>query len=1724
MASFSSLRRALLLPREQQKAEVRRLEDYLNQILENVEQRAPAIQKLQDDYNALQQENATFRKTNEDLNKTYIDIDRDTNLARKNAKFLQRDRDRLQQTTEDLSKQIQSLLQENQQLRGGASDFDSGMSNDLNTTADVISSQLVSVESIADMQEQNTKLREALRALGDERETEERVKSEEALSELEGRLTAALEQLGEMQEARKRQMEMADALAKQRDMFKALYNELCASSGADGAAVIANNIIASPGPAVAGPGSAKETKELLAQLHDDFENYRKEAATNNKIKDAEFGKIQNDGNSLRSENARLSAKVDGLHTQGNDLRASMDAQEKELDHYRKQNRDYSATVAKLQQSMQETETAKVDVAAQLRRAVFDKENAINEKKLASQSEQRLSQQLTLLMKDREAQTNLMTNLQTIQNNLKRLAEDDQNRLQAQAKELQEELTSTRKRLDQAQERSSTASTSRESAKLEHIDLMKEEQKSHQKTRDECIKLNAQAEDLRRQVEEKQKLYESSEIRVNVLLQQNGEADSADNDQKEQLKNAMDKMATLQAELAAAKEHSTKFESLASTAEARLKDINKSSDDYKKAADEQRKRLSDQVAETKKALALAEEKCAALVTKCNQLEADVAQAKKGHEEGTAKLQEELAAARKAEEETKMLHTQLQSDCERYTQQVADASNKYNRELQLHAAAAEQLTQAKSKAEELGAKAAELEAAKNTAEESLQSAEASWKEQQRAFEAQVEKEKDIAEDEKKQRELLKRHLASAQDDLLKLQTDKMPALNDADSSLGESVDLERRVADLMELNRYESKQTEIAQTEKEQIKLEVVRYKQLCEQRQRQLEDTKKLLDDERERMQTHAITAEKHGELMKKVDTLNRCEDSNRLLRAENDKCDGELKELKAKLGKLTEQVVPLQQSQRELEKQLEQQKVQNVVKDNEIKMWKDRTTELKRVYARVDPEELEKAQKDLAAAKVTEAKAKLMAANAKKELAAAKTSQASSIAAKNKLEEEKKALADQVAGKVEEIAQNAQKNDNMIKRLKEVGKNYRTKFQDSEKKLKEAAGKLAATETQQAADTANAGANTAATEQVRAELTAKIEAITKQLMNAKEQAAQCEVKCNQLEQQASAQPTPAAGTASTETSTTLEDAQKKIADLEQNIKDLNENIAKLNATKSKLMKVARQFKKAKEVAEELCNTRETEIVRLNAQLGGEAAVPPPAVAAPVKPVTPAKKTPAALPGTSKTPVKAKTPAKQAPAEKKPVTPHATAPLNPKAIGRSPLNPQAQAFDTKAAPPATQASGDLKRPRENSISPQKHATPPGAAEPAAKKAKETAAPETASAVVVETAAPITVVPSDAAADSTPAPAEAEGTAATAATASAVVVPGMSATPVATDTPAQETGGGAAGEVEADNVVPEPAVSEEPETVQQPESQPVEPISALRARPGSLRLGLQTEFPQAASGELGDMITSPPMAEPVPSTPVLTVPSSGDGIGMVPSARLSNPQLAVSPTPDASAISGSAAAVPNENQAQPVREAFRATSDSIATDNGEHAVPENPSPVLEANTDSTVPGSVDSTSDAMQTASATEQEDSSVPQASSEEVADDVDAAQAPGAADPIAEATPVAAQSIPAAGGDATQRVTITPITAPTIVPITAPGAAASGTAASPGAAKRKASNPNLSADQKKARRLSDAAKKVAQAGRAGGRGGRAGGRGGGRGGRGGGRGRGGAGNANTAGRGRGGGN
>jgi flagellar motility protein MotE (MotC chaperone) len=79
----------------------------------------------------------------------------------------------------------------------------------------VISAHLVTFESIAELQEQNVQLRSALRALSDQRESEERQRTTQADAALKEQLTQALSELQDLKTSRIKHQEVIQAITKQ---------------------------------------------------------------------------------------------------------------------------------------------------------------------------------------------------------------------------------------------------------------------------------------------------------------------------------------------------------------------------------------------------------------------------------------------------------------------------------------------------------------------------------------------------------------------------------------------------------------------------------------------------------------------------------------------------------------------------------------------------------------------------------------------------------------------------------------------------------------------------------------------------------------------------------------------------------------------------------------------------------------------------------------------------------------------------------------------------------------------------------------------------------------------------------------------------------------------------------------------------------------------------------------------------------------------------------------------------------------------------------------------------------------------------------------------------------------------------------------------------------------------------------------------------------------------
>lgn len=228
----------------EQEIEINRLKSYLKRILKEIEENAPQITQLKDNYmssleaydeqaaalNEYLQENDNLRESISKLKSRLESTETDLEVARQDGK--------------DLAHQVCTLLQTQYKnpisgsgmvaappksvfnSNSNSFDFSNGSISTVNNTSvdgvGLIDANLVSINNIQDLQQQNQKLRSAARKLSIELENLYE-RNEEQFKEKECKQLRELkEELVSMRESRQRQEKMVVAIANQRDMYRVL--------------------------------------------------------------------------------------------------------------------------------------------------------------------------------------------------------------------------------------------------------------------------------------------------------------------------------------------------------------------------------------------------------------------------------------------------------------------------------------------------------------------------------------------------------------------------------------------------------------------------------------------------------------------------------------------------------------------------------------------------------------------------------------------------------------------------------------------------------------------------------------------------------------------------------------------------------------------------------------------------------------------------------------------------------------------------------------------------------------------------------------------------------------------------------------------------------------------------------------------------------------------------------------------------------------------------------------------------------------------------------------------------------------------------------------------------------------------------------------------------------------------------------------------------------------
>lgn len=345
-----------------EKLENKRINKYLDEIVKEVEAKAPILKRQREEYERAQKAVASLSIKLEQAMKEIQRLQEDTDKANKHSSVLERDNQRMEVQIKDLSQQIRVLLMELEEARGNHVIRDEEVSSaDISSSSEVISQHLVSYRNIEELQQQNQRLLVALRELGETREREEQETTSSKISELQVKLENALTELEQLRESRQHQMQLVDSIVRQRDMYRILLSQTTGvaiplqASSLDDISLVStpkrsstSQTASTPAPVIE-PAEAIEAKAALKQLQEIFENYKKEKADNEKMQNEQLEKLQEQVTDLRSQNTKISTQLDFASKRYEMLQDNVEGYRREITSLHERNQKLTATTQKQEQ-------------------------------------------------------------------------------------------------------------------------------------------------------------------------------------------------------------------------------------------------------------------------------------------------------------------------------------------------------------------------------------------------------------------------------------------------------------------------------------------------------------------------------------------------------------------------------------------------------------------------------------------------------------------------------------------------------------------------------------------------------------------------------------------------------------------------------------------------------------------------------------------------------------------------------------------------------------------------------------------------------------------------------------------------------------------------------------------------------------------------------------------------------------------------------------------------------------------------------------------------------------------------------------------------------------------------------------------------------------------------------------------------------------------------------
>ncbi|XP_055390315.1 nucleoprotein TPR [Condylostylus longicornis] len=979
---------------QSQEKENQKLNLTMKSIMQELEENAPIIRRQALDYQKVLEANQELQTQLEKLITEKVDNKHDMDEALRKVGHLERENKKLKVSQADLARQVCYLLGEVEQARGGLS-MDKNQSLTADATSDeVISKRLVTFNSINELQENNQKLLLLVRDLSSKLEEMEEVQNSIDQASYETKINNYSKRLNEMQQSLEHQSEMLTISMQKCERYKKLYYDALKLAGKSGLAGSANQHhpdgsvesdnmdgideetpIASTSSVISNEISnkekriseledlVKELKEQLKNLKQEHEDYIKEKKVNEKMLNEQFDSMRTEVRELTSKNCQLMSQVQYNNEQIKLAQKNAGSYKKQISSLEERNKNYESTIIKHEQTIIYLKDETLNAQKKLSHAEVQLQNLRQECRILKDAETRLQMERDALHRERQTQSLLMNNLEMIKASFERSESEGRIRLESRLDEANRECSALRRRLQEEQDnfRELTVDLKRQTDTAKS--KMEEEKSIADKLREEIKSLRNEIKTKSLQVDELSKKLQESltpSKNDNPIVQANKKA----RDFELKYEEAKLELESLQKTLEQVREHSNQYCKLSQSSEKELADLSNAYSEYKTNAESELNRLK--MVET------------TLKSRVEELETEIqlqitdAQLSTGttHYQ-VKKVQNELKETLQKLSESNRELRDLREKNNILTASLQAAQQKYANELASHTSDIQELVQLREEVLKVREQITVLTSQRDKAVSVLEETKLSFIENEKRVVAEKEQIEKRLIDLDAQNALLHNEIQALSLKLSSAAAAGNQILHEEsiseNSTVCDSSLLNKSITDdhvgkysdkqLLQIIKYLRKEKDIAFAKVDILKSENNRL--ISEQQilQKRIEELNSLLNTERTQSESTLITATRHQEILRKVETLNAVTDSNRILREERDALSNRVKELLERVTKVEDELFPLQEENRELKSKVEEFTAEITSLRTEAVKWRSRANTLIE-KSNKNPEEFKRIQNE----------------------------------------------------------------------------------------------------------------------------------------------------------------------------------------------------------------------------------------------------------------------------------------------------------------------------------------------------------------------------------------------------------------------------------------------------------------------------------------------------------------------------------------------------------------------------------------------------------------------------------------------------------------------------------------------------------------------------------------------------------------------------------------------